>query len=264
MLGGHRGRDAVGVHGTAAAGGSCQEAVVDRRRDVAELGKGVGEIDDVAGGLVAAAEAASVDPEDDRPLGLGVADRFGRGPSSAPPGCRRVRGAPVLDVGGAPTPVEDLVAVANRALSGGPGETATGEDGDGDQQGDERHQPRGWRWPRGWTPTHPARLSQPCQCDQKSALGEQDLHLLPRGRLRPDQQLRRDGDVLRRRGDRVDSIIEESSRERSRRRGFEERLMRSQPPSGKEAEEDPASSGRNFIRDTSPVFRRPTIESWRA
>ena len=66
------------------------------------------------------------------------------------------------------------------------------------------------------------------------------------------------GDVLRRRGDRVVFIIEESFEGALAEKGFEERLMRLTPPS--EEAEDPGQFWKDFIRDTAPVFRRPTIE----
>ena len=66
------------------------------------------------------------------------------------------------------------------------------------------------------------------------------------------------GDVLRRRGHRVVFIAEESFAGTLDERGFEERLMRLTPPSN--AAEDPGQFWKDFIRDTAPVFRRPTIE----
>ncbi|MQA75811.1 MAG: glycosyl transferase [Solirubrobacterales bacterium] len=66
------------------------------------------------------------------------------------------------------------------------------------------------------------------------------------------------GDVLRRRGHRVVFIAEESFAGTLAERGFEERLMRLTPPS--DEAEDPGQFWKDFIRDTAPVFRRPTIE----
>ena len=66
------------------------------------------------------------------------------------------------------------------------------------------------------------------------------------------------GDVLRRRGHRVVFIIEESFEGALEAKGFEERLMRLSPAS--EAEEDPGQFWKDFIRETAPVFRKPTIE----
>ena len=66
------------------------------------------------------------------------------------------------------------------------------------------------------------------------------------------------GQVLRRRGHRVVFVIEESFAGALEEKGFEERLMRLQPPA--ETEEEPGQFWKDFIRDTGPVFRRPTIE----
>ena len=66
------------------------------------------------------------------------------------------------------------------------------------------------------------------------------------------------GDVLRRRGHRVVFIIEESFKGALEAKGFEEQLMRLSPAS--EAEEDPGQFWKDFIRETAPVFRKPTIE----
>jgi MGT family glycosyltransferase len=66
------------------------------------------------------------------------------------------------------------------------------------------------------------------------------------------------GDVLRRRGHRVAFILEESFAGTLEAQGFEERLMRLGPPP--EQEEAPGQFWKDFIRDTAPVFRRPTIE----
>ncbi len=66
------------------------------------------------------------------------------------------------------------------------------------------------------------------------------------------------GDVLRRRGHRVVFIIEESFEGALEEKGFEERLMRLTPPS--DTEEDPGQFWKDFIRETAPVFRTPTIE----
>jgi MGT family glycosyltransferase len=66
------------------------------------------------------------------------------------------------------------------------------------------------------------------------------------------------GDVLRRRGHRVVFIIEESFKGALEEKGFEERLMRLTAPP--ETEEDPGQFWKDFIRETAPVFRQPTIE----
>ena len=66
------------------------------------------------------------------------------------------------------------------------------------------------------------------------------------------------GDVLRRRGHRVVFIVEESFAGALEEKGFEERLMRLSPPA--DQEEDPGQFWKDFIRETAPVFRKPTIE----
>jgi len=66
------------------------------------------------------------------------------------------------------------------------------------------------------------------------------------------------GDVLRRRGHRVVFIVEESFAGALEEKGFEERLMRLSPPA--DQEEDAGQFWKDFIRQTAPVFRKPTIE----
>jgi UDP:flavonoid glycosyltransferase YjiC (YdhE family) len=66
------------------------------------------------------------------------------------------------------------------------------------------------------------------------------------------------GEVLRARGHRVVFIIEESFKGTLEKRGFEERLMRLGPPP--EHEEVPGQFWIDFIRDTAPIFRKPTIQ----
>ena len=64
--------------------------------------------------------------------------------------------------------------------------------------------------------------------------------------------------MLQARGHRVVFIVEESFAGTLEARGFEERLMRLGPPP--EVEEAPGQFWKDFIRDTAPVFRKPTIE----
>jgi MGT family glycosyltransferase len=66
------------------------------------------------------------------------------------------------------------------------------------------------------------------------------------------------GDVLRRRGHRVVFIVEESFAGTLEARGFEERRMRLGPPPIEP--EVPGQFWIDFIRDTAPVFRKPTLE----
>ncbi len=65
--------------------------------------------------------------------------------------------------------------------------------------------------------------------------------------------------MLRDLGHRVVFIVEESFAGTLEARGFEERLVRLGPPPA--AEEAPGQFWKDFVRDTAPVFRRPTIEA---
>lgn len=65
-------------------------------------------------------------------------------------------------------------------------------------------------------------------------------------------------DVLRRRGWRVVFIAETSFKGTLEEKGFEERLVDlAEPATG---EEDPGQFWKDYIRETAPLFRRPTIE----
>ena len=80
----------------------------------------------------------------------------------------------------------------------------------------------------------------------------------PEGAHGPTNNCAGIGAVLRERGHRVVFIVEESFAGTLEARGFEERLMRLGPPP--EQEEAPGQFWIDFIRDTAPVFRKPTIE----
>ncbi|MCZ4495188.1 MAG: glycosyltransferase, family [Conexibacter sp.] len=80
----------------------------------------------------------------------------------------------------------------------------------------------------------------------------------PEGAYGPTNNCVGIGDVLRRRGHRVVFVVEESFAGTLEAKGFEERLMRLGPPPV--ADEEPGQFWKDFIRDTSPVFRQPTIE----
>jgi MGT family glycosyltransferase len=92
----------------------------------------------------------------------------------------------------------------------------------------------------------------------------------PEGAFGPTNNCVGMGQVLRERGHRVVFVIEESFAGNLEAQGFEERLMRLGPPP--ETEEEPGQFWKDFIRDTAPVFRKPTIEqlsefiepTWRA
>jgi len=80
----------------------------------------------------------------------------------------------------------------------------------------------------------------------------------PEGAFGPTNNCVGIGDVVRERGHRVVFIVEESFAGTLEARGFEERLMRLGPRP--EVEEAPGQFWKDFIRDTAPVFRKPTIE----
>ncbi|HEU0248061.1 MAG TPA: nucleotide disphospho-sugar-binding domain-containing protein [Gaiellaceae bacterium] len=92
----------------------------------------------------------------------------------------------------------------------------------------------------------------------------------PEGAYGPTNNCVGIGQVLRERGHRVVFVIEESFAGNLEAQGFEERLMRLGP--APEVEEEPGQFWKDFIGDTAPVFRKPTIEqlsefiepTWRA
>jgi MGT family glycosyltransferase len=88
--------------------------------------------------------------------------------------------------------------------------------------------------------------------------GARTIVFFPEGAFGPTNNCIGIGDVLRRRGHRVVFIVEESFKGTLEAQGFEERLMRLTAPP--EVEEAPGQFWKDFIRDTAPVFRKPTIE----
>ena len=80
----------------------------------------------------------------------------------------------------------------------------------------------------------------------------------PEGAYGPTNNCVGIGDVLRRRGHRVVFIVEESFAGTLEAKGFEETLMRLGPAPAEE--EEPGQFWKDFIHDTAPVFRKPTIE----
>ena len=80
----------------------------------------------------------------------------------------------------------------------------------------------------------------------------------PEGAYGPTNNCVAIGESLRDRGARVVFVVEESFAGTLEARGFEERLMRLGPAS--EVEEAPGQFWKDYIRETAPVFRRPTIE----
>ena len=79
----------------------------------------------------------------------------------------------------------------------------------------------------------------------------------PEGAYGPTNNCVGIGDVLRRRGHRVVFVVEQSFAGRLAAHGFEERLVLLGPPPA--APEVPGQFWKDFIRDTSPEFRKPTI-----
>jgi UDP:flavonoid glycosyltransferase YjiC (YdhE family) len=80
----------------------------------------------------------------------------------------------------------------------------------------------------------------------------------PEGAYGPTNNCVGIGSILRERGHRVVFVVEESFAGTLEAKGFEERLMRLGPPP--EEPEVPGQFWIDFIRDTAPVFRKPTIE----
>jgi MGT family glycosyltransferase len=84
------------------------------------------------------------------------------------------------------------------------------------------------------------------------------IAFFPEGAFGPTNNCVGIGDVLRRRGHDVVFIVEESFAGNLEAKGFEERLMRLGPRP--EEPEIPGQFWKDYIRDTAPVFRKPTIE----
>src|SRR3954465_9015665 len=84
------------------------------------------------------------------------------------------------------------------------------------------------------------------------------IAFFPEGAFGPTNNCVGIGDVLRTRGHDVVFIVEESFAGNLEAKGFEERLMRLGPPP--EEPEIPGQFWKDYIRDTAPVFRKPTIE----
>jgi MGT family glycosyltransferase len=80
----------------------------------------------------------------------------------------------------------------------------------------------------------------------------------PEGAYGPTNNCVGIGQVLRARGHRVVFVVEESFAGNLEAHDFEERLMRLGP--SPEVDEAPGQFWKDFIRETSPVFRKPTIE----
>ena len=103
-----------------------------------------------------------------------------------------------------------------------------------------------------------------------TARAPRTIVFFPEGAYGPTNNCVGIGDVLRRRGHRVIFVVEESFAGRLAVHGFEERLVRLGPASAEP--EVPGQFWKDFIRDTAPEFRKPTISqletfiapTWRA
>jgi MGT family glycosyltransferase len=80
----------------------------------------------------------------------------------------------------------------------------------------------------------------------------------PEGAYGPTNNCVGIGQALRERGHRVVFVIEESFAGNLEAQGFEERLVRLGP--APDVEEEPGQFWKDFIRETAPVFRKPTID----
>jgi MGT family glycosyltransferase len=80
----------------------------------------------------------------------------------------------------------------------------------------------------------------------------------PEGAYGPTNNCVGIGQVLQARGARVMFVVEESFAGTLEAQGFEEALMRLKPPA--EVEEAPGQFWKDFVRETAPEFRKPTIE----
>ncbi len=84
------------------------------------------------------------------------------------------------------------------------------------------------------------------------------IAFFPEGAYGPTNNCVGIADVLRGRGHRVVFIVEESFAGTLEAQGFDERLMRLTPPPAEP--EVPGQFWKDFVRETAPVFRTPTIE----
>ncbi len=89
-------------------------------------------------------------------------------------------------------------------------------------------------------------------------MSAQTIVFFPEGAYGPTNNCVGIGEHLLEHGHRVVFVIEESFEGTLAERGFEERLMRLGPRP--EVEEAPGQFWKDFIRDTAPIFRQPTIE----
>jgi MGT family glycosyltransferase len=95
-----------------------------------------------------------------------------------------------------------------------------------------------------------------------AAVADRDLTILfmPESAYGPTNNCVGIGDVLRRRGHRVVFAAEASWRGRLAPLGFEEDLVELAPPPADGAAQDAGQFWKDFIQNTAPEFRKPTIE----
>jgi MGT family glycosyltransferase len=102
------------------------------------------------------------------------------------------------------------------------------------------------------------RASEPATTAKDDGMTATTIVFFPEGAYGPTNNCVAIGQVLRERGHRVVFVIEESFEGSLEAQGFEERLMRLGPPP--EHEEEPGQFWKDFIRETAPIFRQPTID----
>jgi MGT family glycosyltransferase len=83
---------------------------------------------------------------------------------------------------------------------------------------------------------------------------------MPESAYGPTNQCVGLGDLLRRRGHRVVFAAEDSWKGKLEAMGFEEDLVQLAPPADASVEQDPGQYWKDFVRDTAPEFRKPTID----
>jgi MGT family glycosyltransferase len=94
--------------------------------------------------------------------------------------------------------------------------------------------------------------------DDRRVSDARTIVFFPEGAFGPTNNCVGIGQILRARGHRVLFIVEDSFAGTLEAKGFEERLMRLGPPPAEP--EVPGQFWIDYIRDTAPVFRKPTIE----
>src|SRR5207244_11139928 len=93
---------------------------------------------------------------------------------------------------------------------------------------------------------------------ESRAVAGPTIAFFPEGAYGPTNNCVGIGRVLRERGARVVFVVEESFAGTLEAQGFEEALMRLKPKP--EVEEEPGQFWKDFIRETAPQFRKPTLE----